>query len=139
MAEVRESENAMAAEAIGKISELLTSESELELAVLIGSRASGAARPESDWDIAIQWQGPPAFMRAMALTEQLRARLARGLGCSVDAIDLVYIPDARLAMRSVIAEEGFPLRGEETLAWKHFLQRTWRELEEAYWEKIYAT
>lgn len=78
-------------------------------------------------------------MHCMALTERLRHRLADRLGCSDDAIDLIYIPDARLAMRSVIAEEGIPLKGADTLAWKHFLQRTWRELEEAYWEKIYAT
>ena len=124
---------------IEELSFILSSDPELELAVLIGSRADGTARPESDWDLAIQWLGPPPYMRCMALTERLRHRLADRLGCSDDAIDLIYIPDARLAMRSVIAEEGISLKGADTLAWKHFLQRTWRELEEAYWEKIYAT
>ncbi len=128
----------MAAEEIGKLSELLAAESELELAVLIGSRAGSAAHPDSDWDVAIQWRGVPPLMRCMALTEQLRHRLADRLGCPGEAVDLIYIPDARLAMRSVIAEEGIPLKGEDTLAWKHFLQKTWRDLEEAYWEEIYA-
>ncbi len=124
---------------IEELSSILSSDPELELAVLVGSRAEGTARPESDWDLAIQWQGPTPYMHCMALTERLRHRLADRLGCSDDAIDLIYIPDARLAMRSVIVEEGIPLKGADTLAWKHFLQRTWRELEEAYWEKIYAT
>lgn len=78
-------------------------------------------------------------MRCMALTERLRHCLADRLGCSDDAIDRIYIPETRLAMRSVIAEERIPVKGADTLAWKHFLQRTLRELEEAYWEKIYAT
>jgi predicted nucleotidyltransferase len=116
----------MAANATDRLSEMLADES--ELALLIGSRAGGSARPDSDWDIAVQWREGLSFMRCMALTERLRKRLAGSLGCSLDAIDLIDIPDARLAMRSVIAEEGIPLKGGETLAWKHFLQRTWRDL-----------
>ena len=45
---------------IEELSSILSSDPELELAVLVGSRAEGTARPESDWDLAIQWQGPDA-------------------------------------------------------------------------------
>jgi hypothetical protein len=38
-------------------------------------------------------------------------------------------------MRGSVAEEGLPLAGEDTLAWAHFLLRTWRELEDFYWER----
>jgi len=60
------------------------------------------------------------------------------LGTSCSCIDLVDIPTARLAMRAVVAEEGVVIKGAETLAWHRFLQRTWRELEEHYWEQTYA-
>ncbi len=55
----------MTVKELEKISERLAAEPELEFAVLIGSRAGGSARPESDGDIAIQWQGPPSFMRCV--------------------------------------------------------------------------
>jgi len=120
------------------LTRLLGEEPELEIAVLIGSRATDQARSQSDWDIAVQWRDRQSLMKSMALTEGLRHRLAARLGCLPDGIDLIHIPDANLTMRSVIAEEGIPVKGEATLAWKHFLQRTWRELEEVYWEEIYA-
>ena len=43
-----------------------------------------------------------------------------------------------IRMRAVVAEECLVLKGEETLAWHYFLQRTWRELEEYYWNQCYA-
>lgn len=111
---------------------------EPELAVLIGSRANGTSRPDSDWDFAIQWVRTMGFLQQLAATEQLRNTLAKTLGTSCSGIDLVDIPTARLAMRAVIAEEGHILKGSETLTWHRFLQRTWRELEEHYWEQTYA-
>lgn len=111
---------------------------DLELAILIGSRATGTARPDSDWDIAIQWRRGMDFIRQLAATEQLRRALAEKLGASEQSVDLIDLPTARLTMRAVVAEEGIPLTGGDSLAWHHFLQRTWRELEEQYWEKTYA-
>ncbi|MDA8430834.1 MAG: nucleotidyltransferase domain-containing protein [Geobacteraceae bacterium] len=110
----------------------------LELAILVGSRATGTATPDSDWDLAIQWDRGMDFMEQLAATEQLRRTLAAKLGVSEQAVDLIDLPTARLAMRAVVAEEGIPLKGAGNLAWHHFLQRTWRELEEQYWEKTYA-
>lgn len=111
---------------------------ELELAVLIGSQATGAAHPDSDWDIAIQWNRGMDFVQQLAATEKLRIILAKKLGVSEQAVDLIDIPTARLTMRAVVAEEGNPLKGGDSLAWYRLLQRTWRELEEQYWEQTYA-
>lgn len=110
----------------------------LELAVLIGSRANGSAHAGSDWDIAVQWSRDMGFMEQLAATEQLRKTLSSTLGISEQAVDLIDMIRARLAMRAVIAEEGVPLKGGDSLTWHRFLQRTWRELEEQYWEQIYA-
>jgi len=120
------------------LSDMLAVQSDLELAVLIGSRANDTAGPNSDWDIALQWSRDLSFMELLAATEGLRNRLAKLLGVPETAIDLIDLPTARLAMRAVVAEEGKPLKGAESLAWYRFLQRTWRELEELYWEQIYA-
>jgi len=117
---------------------MLAVQSDLELAVLIGSRANDTAGPNSDWDIALQWSRDLSFMEQLAATEGLRNRLAKLLGVPETAVDLIDLPTARLAMRAVVTEEGKPLKGAESLAWHRFLQRTWRELEELYWEQIYA-
>lgn len=112
--------------------------SDLELAIVIGSRTTGVTRPDSDWDIAIRWHRSLTFIQQLAATEQLRKTLAESLGVSEQAVDLIDIPTARLTMRAVVAEEGNPLKGGDSLAWHRFLQRTWRELEEHYWEQLYA-
>ncbi|MDD2899068.1 MAG: nucleotidyltransferase domain-containing protein [Desulfuromonadaceae bacterium] len=122
----------------GQLSEILAEIPNLELAILVGSRATGAATIESDWDIAVQWKRDLDFIQLLSVTEQLRRTLARALGVNEHSIDLIDLPAARLAMRAVVAEEGVPLKGGESLAWYRFLQRTWRELEEQYWEQTYA-
>ena len=111
----------------------------LEICALIGSRARGDHRADSDWDFAIQWpkdQLDP--WETLAQTEQLRQDLANWVSCAPEAIDLVELAGAGLAIRAAIAEEGIPLKGGEDLPWFHFLSRTWRELEDYYWDDIYA-
>jgi hypothetical protein len=122
----------------GRLIDLLNSTTCLELAILIGSRSTDTARPGSDWDFAIQWSRELDFVQQLFNTEQLRRTLAVGLNVPEQAIDLIDLPTARLTMRAVVAEEGIPLKGGDCLAWHHFLQRTWRELEEQYWEQTYA-
>jgi len=113
---------------------------QLELAILIGSQVNGKAHSESDWDIAIRWHRQPEvdIMTVLAQTETLRRTIAQLLELTEDKIDLIDLTTARLTMRAVVAEEGLILKGEETLAWHYFLQRTWRELEEFYWNQCYA-
>lgn len=77
-------------------------------------------------------------MQQLAKTERLRRLLAKQLLQTDVNIDLIDLCRATLAMRAVVAEEGLILKGEESLAWAHFLQRTWRDLEGFYWNKIYA-
>ena len=99
---------------------------------------NGKAHIESDWDIAIQWVRSLEFIAQLAATECLRKKISDVLCISVSLVDLIDLPTARLAMRAVVAEEGVVVRGGDTLAWHRFLQRTWRELEEYYWEQTYA-
>lgn len=121
-----------------QLSDILGVIADLELAILIGSRATGTFRPDSDWDIAIQWSRGMDFIQQLDATERLRMTLAEKLGISEQSIDLIDLPTARLTMRAVVAEEGLPIIGGDCLPWYRFLQRTWRELEEQYWEKTYA-
>ncbi len=120
------------------IRSLLEAEPGLMFAVLVGSRADGGATVESDWDIALQWSPELDFMERLRRTETLRRRLAHTLGVEEKAVDLIDLRDANLTMRAVVAEEGKPLVGEAGLAWAKFLCRTWRELEDYYWEASHA-
>ncbi|MBP6652945.1 MAG: hypothetical protein KA181_11060 [Xylophilus sp.] len=117
---------------------LLDSEPGLLFAVLVGSRAQGKAQPHSDWDIALQWDYTLDWLDVLGRTETLRRKLASALGVPEQDVDLIELRRANLAMRAAVAEEGVVLRGSHTLAWAHFLRRTWRELEDFYWDKTHA-
>ncbi|MES9904649.1 MAG: nucleotidyltransferase domain-containing protein [Sedimenticola sp.] len=110
----------------------------LELAVLIGSRSTGEQRPDSDWDFAIQWQRSDNPWGRLGDMEILRNYLAKQLNSTDDAIDLIDLPTASLAIRDVVANEGIPLKGKKSLAWVHFLRRTWRDMEDFKWDEIYG-
>lgn len=116
----------------------LLAQEHLEFAVLVGSRATGTARTESDWDIALQWSPQLEWLTVLDLTETLRRTLAEVLQTSPGTIDLIELRRANLAMRASVAEEGLPLTGQDTLAWAHFLRRTWRDIEDFYWSKQHA-
>lgn len=120
------------------VREILQAQADLEIAVLIGSQATGTATPESDWDIALQWGQRLDWLAKLGQTETLRRQLAQALRLDEIHIDLIDLPRANLAMRAAVAEEGKILKGENSLAWLHFLRRTWRELEDFYWDKHHA-
>jgi uncharacterized protein len=120
------------------IRRLLTVEPDLEFAVLIGSRALATQTTGSDWDIALQWRKDMDWLEQLGRTETLRRALAEALAVPETAIDLIDVPRASLAMRAVIAEEGLVLKGNDDLPWQRFLRRTWRDLEDYYWDTIYA-
>lgn len=120
------------------LEQLLLDEPDIEFAVLVGSRADGTAHPHSDWDIALQWNARLDWMAGIGKTETLRRKIAEAMGVALDTIDLIELRRANLAMRASVAESGVPLKGEDTLAWAHFLARTWRELEDFYWEQSHA-
>ena len=142
---------------------LLQTYPQLELAILVGSRAADFEKPiheipnveyphittqtliiqsvvteQSDWDIAIRWQKGLNDLNVLEQTEVLRHKIAQAINSHADKVDLIDIATARLAMRAVIAEEGIPLKGEDSLNWNHFLTQTWAELEDYYWRKKHA-
>ena len=117
---------------------LLCGEQDIAFAVLVGSRANGTTHPESDWDVALQWAPHPDWMAVLGKTETLRRKIAEAVDVKLDQIDLIDLRRANLAMRASVAEEGVLLTVENTLAWSHFLRRTWRELEDYYWEQRHA-
>jgi predicted nucleotidyltransferase len=114
---------------------VLISTSGLAFAVLVGSRAEGTARQDSDWDIAIQWSTRMLSMDKLGTTEELRQSLCRALQVADSQIDLFDLSDARLTMRALVAEEGVPLWISDDLAWVRFLQNTWAQLEDNQWRK----
>ena len=122
-----------------QLASILQDEPQLEFAVLVGSRATGTAQPQSDWDIALQWAYGTDWLATLGSTETLRHKLAAATGLSPAKIDLIDLRRANLAMRASVAEEGLPLAGEDSLAWARFLQRTWRDLEDFYWDKQHAS
>ena len=121
-----------------QLASILQDEPQLDFAVLVGSQAAGTAQPHSDWDIALQWAYGADWLATLGRTETLRHKLAAALGLSPADIDLIDLRRANLAMRASVAEEGLPLAGEDSLAWARFLQRTWRDLEDFYWDKQHA-
>ena len=122
-----------------QLASILQDEPQLDFAVLVGSQATGTAQPHSDWDIALRWAYGTDWLAMLGSTETLRHKLAAALDLSAAQIDLIDLRRANLAMRASVAEEGLPLSGEDSLAWAHFLQRTWRDLEDFYCDKQHAS
>ena len=123
---------------IEALKHLLQAYPHLELAILVGSRALNTVTLHSDWDIAIRWEKGINNLALLEQAEELKQKIAKAITTHPDQIDLIDITTARLAMRAVIAEEGVILKGEDTLAWSHFLTQTWAELEDYYWRKQHA-
>lgn len=120
------------------LTRVLSQQPSLEFAVLVGSRASGSAHALSDWDITIQWAPQLDWLTVIGVMETLRGTLAQAIGVDPSSIDLIELRRANLAMRASVAEEGVLLYEDDSLAWMRFLQRTWRELEDFYWDKSHA-
>jgi predicted nucleotidyltransferase len=110
----------------------------LQFAVLVGSRATGQQQASSDWDIAVQWSPATDWGQALELTESLRLDIAKVLAVGAEHVDMIDLRRANLTMRASVAEEGQPLALPDERAWNHFLQRTWRDLEDFYWDRRHA-
>lgn len=123
---------------LAALKNLLQTMPDLQLAVLIGSQADGTATSRSDWDIAVLWERHITALQRLQYMETLKQKIAEAIAIHRDNIDLIDMVSARLAMCAVIAEEGIVLKGGETLAWIHFLTKTWGELEDYYWRLAHA-
>ncbi len=112
---------------------------EVEIAVLVGSRRQGTARPNSDWDIACFFRRRSEdALQELQRVEHIRCQIAEVLGVIPEKIDLIDLSRARLAMKALVADDGLVLKGDDTSRWFRFLQQTWRELEDVEWEKTHA-
>jgi len=88
-----------------KLSDPLADEQAVELTVLVLDNA----KPESDWDIPLQWDFTLDWMEVLGRTGTLRRKLAQNLDVAAYKIDRVELRRANLAMRASFAEEGIPL------------------------------
>jgi predicted nucleotidyltransferase len=84
------------------IQQELERQEDVRLAYLFGSRTTGRAAPDSDWDIAILLDRGAALERRLTLAD----RLGTLLGIRCDVVDLQHVP-VEFAARVVC--EGRPL------------------------------
>lgn len=117
---------------------VLAEHPQILFAALFGSQARGDATADSDWDIAVRWRPDTDWFEVLAEHERLRSQIAGMLGVPMSDVDLVDLKGTSLALRAAVADEGVMLADADGLAWPHFLQRTWRELEEYDWYKRHA-
>ncbi len=123
---------------IEAIKRILEYQPQVDFAVLVGSRVAGGIHAQSDWDIALSWAPALTWLERVAQTETLRRAIASALHEPERLIDLIDLADTNLAMRALVAEEGRPIKGEDSDAWARYLRRTWREIEDAEWERQHA-
>lgn len=123
-------------EPLESIKRILEKQPQVDFAVLVGSRVTGNIHAHSDWDIAIHWRSMMSWLERVGETETLRRAIAAAIHEPESRVDLIDLADSNLAMRALVAEEGRPLKGENTDDWARYLRRTWRELEEAAFEKM---
>jgi predicted nucleotidyltransferase len=129
--------NAINKAAIAELQQVLVCIPGLLFAVLAGSRAEGSETEQSDWDIAVQWQHCDALVR-IGKHEDLRRALAKKLNLTEEKIDLIDLKNTNLTMKALVTEEGYLLVANDELSWAKFLGKTWRELEDYYWDKEHA-
>lgn len=110
----------------------------LEIAVLVGSRADGTAKDNSDWDIALRWTKQTAPVDQLMLTEKLRQEICASTSLHPDKIDFIDLASAKLAMRALVANKGRVLKGDNSLPWMHFLSYTWGQMEDFSWRQSHA-
>ena len=76
---------------------------DIDLLVLFGSRAKGQASEASDWDLGVLLHPSQEQPLRIFALDPLLARL---LGCSSDAIDVVDLDHSSYLLQRVVAEEG---------------------------------
>ncbi len=92
------------------------------LAILHGSRATGNARPDSDWDVAVL--SDHELSREERGT--MRRSFARHFGISDEQLDLADLYDAGPLLRYRAAIFGRLIDGDP-LAFRRFQVRAWKD------------
>lgn len=93
------------------------------LLILFGSRATGHARADSDWDVAVVADHRLSLGELSAASEEA----ARLLGANEDKIDIADMQSASPFLQQFVAKEGKLLQGDpflfirfKVLAWKRY-------------------
>ncbi|MDY0176834.1 MAG: nucleotidyltransferase domain-containing protein [Lentisphaeria bacterium] len=94
----------------------LQSEPSLQLAILFGSAARAALRPDSDIDLALQYDSPLSLTSRLDLTYRLESLLQR-------SVDLVELPQASGTLLKEILCHGKILIKRDPLLFFSHLQR----------------
>lgn len=115
---------------IGRIRQVLAENPQAVFACLVGSRAEGRVKPDSDWDIAV-WSDPAItpWHRHAGLCSIAHA-VASALKVSDNAVDVIDLHAAGLAMRLEVANNGVLLKQDGASVFNRFLVRVWREQED---------
>lgn len=94
------------------------------LLILFGSRATGHARADSDWDVAVVADHRLSLGELSTLSEEA----ARILGANEDTVDIVDLWSASPLLQQFVAKEGKLLQGDpflfirfKVLAWKRYM------------------
>lgn len=101
-----------------KLTAYLTDQADLQLAILFGSCATGAARPDSDLDLAVACPKPLSSARKKELIAGLATLAAR----PIDLVDLHTAPPTLL--RSIFATAEVLLKRDTTL-YAFLMRRLW--------------
>ena len=116
-----------------RIALLLAETSEVRFALLFGSRAGGAPRPDSDWDLAVYLSGTLDSAERASVRDRLIASLEPEL-----RLDLVVLNDAPpLLAHQALKGERILMRDEP--AFVRFVVRTLAASgDEAHWRELHA-
>ena len=94
--------------------------------MLFGSRATGYARADSDYDIGVLFAGiPPDVAAILSLHSDLQRTLA------TDRVDLAVLNTASTLLRFQVSQTGIPLVAREATAYPKFCVRSLQENNDA--------
>ena len=97
---------------------------DVDLVVLFGSRARGHAHPSSDWDVGVRFHRPHQPLLHLCALDPV---LARAIGCSSDAIDVVELDQVSYLLQRCVAEDGIALFERQPGLFTAFCSRAIRQ------------
>ncbi len=97
---------------------------DVDLVVLFGSRARGHTHASSDWDVGVRFHRPHQPLLHLCALDPV---LARAIGCSSDAIDLVDLDQVSYLLQRCVAEDGIALFERQPGLFTSFCSRASRQ------------
>lgn len=97
---------------------------DVDLVVLFGPRARGNAHASSDWDVGVRFHRPQQPLLHLCALDPV---LARAIGCSSDAIDLVELDQVSYLLQRCVAEDGIALFERQPGLFTSFCSRAIRQ------------